>query len=148
DVMQKTGYRYRQTDLAAEDAGAVAERAGALLALTRLCNALLAAVGALAAWIDKTSRAVMRGIVRIASALPMIGMIVRNYAMHYDGADRNAEKLSRRVSGFFGRWSIKFSAEYYEAKDRAEAAKDNRGERAESAAASGQPVQVQALERP
>ena len=125
-LTRKTGYRYCQTERAAADAGAVLERAAALVALTRLCNALLAGASGLAAWVGKASRAAVRRTVQGASALPLIGTIVRSYATHYDGADpQNAEKVSRRVSGFFGRWSIKFSAEYYEAKDRGEAAQDN-----------------------
>jgi hypothetical protein len=35
----------------------------------------------------------------------------------------DAERFSEKVGGFFGRWSIKVSAEYYEAKDKGEAAK-------------------------
>jgi hypothetical protein len=58
------------------------------------------------------------------SRLPLIGSIVSSYAAHYDSADQqDAEKLSKKVSGFFGRWSIKFLAEYYEAKEKDEAAK-------------------------
>jgi hypothetical protein len=53
------------------------------------------------------------------SRLPLIGSIVSSYAAHYDSADQQgAERLSKKVSGFFGRWSIKFSAEYYEAKEK------------------------------
>jgi hypothetical protein len=64
-------------------------------------------------------------MVATASSLPLIGSIVRSYATHYDGtgAAHAAEKFSKRASGFFARWSIKFSAEYYEAKEREEAAK-------------------------
>ena len=70
----------------------------------------------------------MRNIAAIAVALlasiPLFGAIVRRYADHYDEAtQRPAELLSDRVSGFFSRWSIKFSAEYYEAKEREEAGK-------------------------
>ena len=50
-----------------------------------------------------------------------IPTIVRGYADQYDKANQGpAELLSDRVSGFYSRWSIKFSAEYYEARERQE----------------------------
>jgi hypothetical protein len=123
-LMQKTGYRYRQMERAAADAGTVLGHAASLVGLSRLSNTLLAGFNGLAAWIGKASHAAMTRTVQGVSALPLSGAIVRSYAAHYDGADRqNAERLSEKVSGFFGRWSIKFSAEYYEAKDKSEAAK-------------------------
>ena len=33
------------------------------------------------------------------------------------------EPLSDKVGDFFARWSVKFTAEYYEAKEKAQAAK-------------------------
>ena len=123
-LMQKTGYRYRQTERAAADAGTVLGRAASLVGLSHLSNTLLAGFNGLAAWIGKASHAAMTRTVQGVPALPLIGAIVRTYATHYDGADRqNAERLSEKVSRFFGRWSIKFSAEYYEAKDKAGASK-------------------------
>jgi hypothetical protein len=116
--VQKTGYRYRQTERAAADAGIVLGRAAALVGLSHLSNRLLAGFNGLAAWIGKASRATMMRTVHALSALPLIGAIVRSYATHYDGAERqSAEKLSKKIRGFFDRWSIKFSAEYYEAKE-------------------------------
>jgi len=77
-----------------------------------------------AAWTGKASRAAITRTVQGVSRLPLIGSIARSYTAHYDGADQqHAERFSNRVSGFFGRWSIKFSAEYYEAKEKDEAAK-------------------------
>jgi hypothetical protein len=53
------------------------------------------------------------------SDLPLIGPIIRRYQKHYDEAaeQESPQKLSEKVKGFFGRWSIKLSVEYYEAKD-------------------------------
>jgi hypothetical protein len=121
-LMQKTAYRYRQTERAAVDASTVLGRAASLVGLSHLFNTLLAGFNGLAAWIGKASRAATTRTAQGVSALPLIGTIVRSYATHYDHANRqNAERLSEKVSRFFGRWSIKFSAEYYEAKDKAEA---------------------------
>ena len=54
------------------------------------------------------------------SALPVIGPLVGSYAAHFERADKKqgGEKLSDTVRGFFERWSIKFSAEYYEAREQ------------------------------
>ncbi len=127
-LLQKTGYRYRQTEHAAAEAGFVLDRAAALVGLSHLSERLLVGFNRLAAWIGKASRAAMKRTVQGLSAVPLIGPIVRSYATRYDDADRqNAERLSQRVSGFYERWAIKFSAEYYEAKDREAAAKDITG---------------------
>jgi hypothetical protein len=62
----------------------------------------------------------VEGLARV----PLIGAIIRSYAARYDDVgEQQAEKLSKKVGGFFARWSIHFSAEYYEAKEREEAAK-------------------------
>jgi hypothetical protein len=62
----------------------------------------------------------MIGLVQVLSSLPLIGALVRRYATHYEGADPpNPKRLSEKTNEFFARWSVKFSAEYYEAKDRA-----------------------------
>ena len=55
----------------------------------------------------------------IFSEVPLIGRIVRSYAVHYgDPQCRSTAKASERVRGFFQRWSIKFSPEYYEAREQ------------------------------
>ncbi len=62
----------------------------------------------------------VEGLARV----PPIGAIVSSYAARYeDVGEQQPKKLSEKVSGFFARWSIHFSAEYYEAKEREEAAK-------------------------
>ena len=52
-------------------------------------------------------------------AKPIVALVA-SYAAHFERAEKQgAEKLSETVRGFFERWSIKFSAEYYEAQDAA-----------------------------
>lgn len=117
-LVRKTGYRYLQTERAFAEMGDALVRAAARVGLGFLSSRLFAGFTAPAAWIGKVSRAAMTRTVQGVSRLPLIGSIVENYAAHYDGADQqHAERLSEKVSGFFGRWSIKFSAEYYEAKE-------------------------------
>jgi hypothetical protein len=118
-LAQKTGYRYRQTEDAAADAAVALRDAADRGGLSHLSSRLLAGFNDLAARIGKASRAAMRRTVEGLSALPLIGAIVESYAAHYEeAADRqSAERLSEKVKSYFERWSIKFSAEYYEAKD-------------------------------
>jgi len=60
-------------------------------------------------------------VVALLGSIPLFGAIVRRYEDHYAKANRGpTELLSKRVSGFYSRWSLKFSAEYYEARERHE----------------------------
>jgi hypothetical protein len=118
-LMQKTVHRYRETEHAAAEAGIALGQGAAAVGLSHCSGRLLAGFNDLAAWIRKASRAAMTRTVRGLSALPAVGAIVREYASHYDRADGQSteEKVSERISGFFARWSTKFSAGYYEAKE-------------------------------
>ena len=60
-----------------------------------------------------------------ATSLPAWMQIpLRSYIAHYGDVGRKPEKkFSERVGSFFGRWSIKFSAEYYEARESDEVAR-------------------------
>jgi hypothetical protein len=123
-VVQKTGYRYRQTERATQKTVDVIGRAAAFVGLRYLSNTLLSWFHGTAAWIRKSSRDAMRITVADLSRVRLIGSIVRNYAARYsDIEQRSAGKPSERMRRFFERWSIKFSAEYYEAKEREQAAK-------------------------
>jgi hypothetical protein len=123
-LMQKTGYRYRQTERAVAETAVVLGRAASLVGLSYLSSTLLAGFSGLAAEIGDASRAAMTRTVGGVSRLPLMSSIVRCYSVHYDGVDPpDAERFSKKVGGFFGRWSIKVSAEYYEAKERGEATK-------------------------
>jgi hypothetical protein len=117
-VVQKTGHRYRQAEHAvaaiADSLGSAASRVG----LDKTLAALLSALRGAAAWSDSAARAVMTCTVERLSALPVIGPVVGSYAAHFERVEQqDAEKVSERVRGLFERWSIKFSAEYYEARE-------------------------------
>jgi hypothetical protein len=80
-------------------------------------------VNAAGAAVGRGLRVVAVGVLDLLARIPLFGPIVTRYREHYDAATRSpATLLSDRVSGFFARWSIKFTAEYYEAKDREAAA--------------------------
>jgi hypothetical protein len=123
-LMQKTRYRYRQTEHASAESAVVLERAADRVGLSHLSGTAVASFNGLTAAIGKAARAAATRTVAAASSLPLLGSVVRSYAAHYDGVgSAPAEKFSKQAGGFFARWSIKFSAAYYEAKEREEAAK-------------------------
>jgi hypothetical protein len=122
-LVQKTGYRFHQMDHAIVAMAGGLGRAAAHVGLADLFNTLLAGVNRIATWIGNASHTAMTWTVEGLSRIPLIGAIVARYAAHYDAADQQrAERVSEKVSGFFARWSIKFSAEYYEAREKGEAA--------------------------
>ena len=117
--MQKMGYRYGQADHVFTKSGDALGQSAARVGLDTLVRTILVGFNGLTAWIGNALRAAMTGMVQGLSRLPLIGAIVRSYAAHYDGADhQHTERFSKKVSGFFGRWSIKFSADYYEARKK------------------------------
>jgi hypothetical protein len=69
--------------------------------------------------IGRGLRALAAGTVAVLSALPLSSGIVRRYKEHGEEVSRQpSAPFSDKVTGFFARWSIKFSPEYYEAKER------------------------------
>jgi hypothetical protein len=123
-LMQKTRYRYLQAERAAAETAVVLEQGAARVGLSYLSGLLIAGFNGLTVAIGKFARAAVTRTVAVAFELPLIGSIVSRYCAHYDGVEpAYAERFSKKASGFFARWSIKFSAEYYEAKEREEAAK-------------------------
>ncbi len=121
-VTQKSRYRYRQTERAVVTTTDALGRAACLVGLGWLSSTLIAALNTVMAWIGRISRAAMRRTIEGLSRLPLSGPIIRRYAVHYDRADeRSAERFSEKATGFFERWSIKLSPEYYEARERDEA---------------------------
>jgi hypothetical protein len=98
---------------------------------TAIRTGLSSASAAATSWLNDTALRVGRAFrelgVRMNEALartPLIGTVMAHYAHHYERAGQQpAEPLSEKVGDFFARWSVKFTAEYYEAKEKAEAAK-------------------------
>ena len=118
-LMQKTGYRYRQAERAATDGAIALRRSADRIGLRQLSGRLLDGLNDLATRTAKGARIAVRHTLQGLSALPLIGTIIKRYEKHYDEAadQQDPARLSERVRGFFERWSIKFSAEHYEAKD-------------------------------
>jgi hypothetical protein len=123
-LVRKTGYRYRQMDHAAATAADALHHTSAATGLTRFGAALLTAINTAAARIGGAIRVAVAGTVAFVTKIPLLGTVVQRYSDHYDAASRApSAPLSERTRGFFARWSVKFTAKYYEAKDRQETAK-------------------------
>jgi hypothetical protein len=118
-LVQKIGHRYRQTEGVATDSAMALQRSAHRIGLAQLSGRLRDGLNELAARTAKGARTVATGMRHGFAALPLIGAIIRRYETHYgEAAGRQSpERLSERTRGFFERWSIKFSAAYYEAKD-------------------------------
>jgi hypothetical protein len=124
-LIRKTGYRYRQLDVATRELMATSP----LPAVAhRSFNALLAAVNAASMAVGRALRALAIGVLDLLARVPLLGRVVTRFREHYEAAHRAPPMLlSDRVSGFFSRWSIKFTAEYYEAREREAAAMQRAG---------------------
>src|SRR5262245_35377514 len=69
-------------------------------------------------WIRKPWPDVMLRLLETFSGAPLVSSIVNRYFARYGSV--YSMRPSEQVRGLFARWSIKFSADYYEAKDREE----------------------------
>jgi hypothetical protein len=122
-LVRKIGHRYRQTEVVAAKIGDALRHTSAATGLSRLGRAAVAGLNSTVAWMGRMGWAAMARLVAALSQLPLLGGIVQRYVAHYDHANREpAPKFSDRARGFFERWSVKFSAEYYEARERRAAA--------------------------
>ena len=123
-VIQKTGYRYREAESAVSEASAALRRAACHIGLCTVSNTLLGCVNAAAGRIGTRVRVTTARAVEGLSRAPLVGAVVQSYAERYQARSRQREeRLGVKVRGVFARWSIKFSADYYEARESAEAAK-------------------------
>jgi hypothetical protein len=115
-VIHKARYRYQQTERGAAVLVNRLEQAAALMGLTAWFNAMRAPVTEMLAWIRKPWPELMLRTLETFSGAPLVSSIVNRYFAP-DGS-LYSTRPSEQVRGLFERWSIKFSAEYYEAKDR------------------------------
>jgi len=126
--VRKTGYRYRQTEAAAAETGDAVRHTAVSAGLIRLASAALAEFNSAVAWLGGTARTASARIVHALSKVPLFGGIIERYEAHYNEANREpVDKFSHRARGFFERWSVKFTAEYYETKERQDAGKGYAG---------------------
>jgi hypothetical protein len=120
NLVQKMRRRYAEADRAMRAATHALQQSAVWAYLGRARTVVLGGLASLAARLVAASHAAMRHVAVRPRDLPLIGVIIERYATHYKNAsERREEKLSARVRGFFARWSIKFSAEYYETREKA-----------------------------
>jgi hypothetical protein len=121
-IVRKIGHRYRQTEAVAVEIGDTLRHTAAVTGLSRLGSAVLAVLNATAAAIGGAVRTTAARLVEVLSKMPLLGAIVERYDAHYDAANNKpVGKFSERVRDFYDRWSVKFTAEYYHAKEREDA---------------------------
>jgi len=119
-LARKTRARYRQTEVVAATLAGTVERSTIFAGLARLWDHVSSAFAAGLAGLARMIRSAVAWTVGALARMPLIGPAIGSYAAHYDRAAQrdSTAPLSERVQGFFERWSIKFTAQYYEAKEQ------------------------------
>ena len=126
--VRKTRHRYRSLKGTVAEGVEASGRLTSSFGLRSRLDLLLASLDSVAAVIGQGLRNIAAIAVALLASIPLLGAVVKRYADQYEQANRQPAKLlSDRVSGFYSRWSIKFSAEYYEAREGAEAGKSSVG---------------------
>jgi hypothetical protein len=115
-VIRKARYRYQQTERGATVLADSVERAAAIIGLTDLFNAMRAPLSDMLAWIRKPWPDLMVRMLGTFSGAPLFSSMVNRYFAPDESV--YSTRPSEQVRGLFERWSIKFSADYYEAKER------------------------------
>jgi hypothetical protein len=123
-VIHKVRYRYHEAERGFAALATKVGRAAAVIGLSDLLNAMRAPLADMLAWIRKPWPDLMLRMLEAFSGAPLFSSIVNRYF----GPDGSVypTRPSEQVRGLFERWSIKFSADYYEAKDRERAQNDQR----------------------
>jgi len=121
--IQKMELRYRQAEHTFDRAVAVIKRLAASVGLDHALGTLWDGLTGVVTRIANALRHAMHHVLRRLSGAPLIGPAAARYLRDLERASDRNEKASQRLRGAFARWSIKFSAEYYEAKEREEATK-------------------------
>jgi hypothetical protein len=122
-LIQKMELRYRQAEHAADRAVETIQRLAVSVGLDHVFGTLWVGLTGVNTRIANALRHAMLHGLRRLSAARLIGPAAARYLRDLERASERNEKASEMLRGAFARWSIKFSAEYYEAKEREEAAK-------------------------
>ena len=117
-VVQKARYRYQQTECGAAMVANSVGRAAARIGLADRLNAMQVPLTDTFTWIRKPWPDVILRLLETFSGGPLVSSIVNRYFARYGSV--YSTRPSEQVRGLFERWSIKLSADYYEAKDREE----------------------------
>jgi hypothetical protein len=118
DILRKIRYRYQQTERGAAVVANSVRRAAARIGLSDWFNAKRVPLADMLTWIRRPWPDVMLRLLETFSGAPLVSSFVNRYYVRYGSVC--STRPSEQVRGLFERWSIKFSADYYEAKDRKE----------------------------
>jgi hypothetical protein len=118
DIIQKGRYRYQQVERGAAVVANSVGRAVTHIGLTDWFNAMQVPLTDMLTWMRKPWPDVMLRLLETFSGAPLVSSIADRYFARYGSV--YSMRPSEQVRGLFARWSIKFSADYYEAKDREE----------------------------
>jgi len=129
-ITQRARYRYRRIKRSLATLARAVRRTAPIMGLADLLDGVLCEIRDLAALTRQATRSATVRTVQVLSRIPLVGSIVRRYVMHYEAAHRPhaKKKFSQTLSELYARWMINFSAEYYETKDKDEAAKRAQGQ--------------------
>lgn len=123
-LVRKTGHRYRQVEQAATEGAKVSGLAASVLGIRHIFELLVEGINVTAAAAGRVAHASAVTFVAVLARVPVFDGVVRRYEQHYEETNRLPKPpVSERVAGFYARWSVKFTAQYYEDKERAAAAK-------------------------
>jgi hypothetical protein len=129
-LIRKAGYRYRKMESTRQEIRGAIAHACARVGITQLSgNVWIGAIKVLA-WLVAAFHWSLRWVFSSLANVLLIGPVLRSYAAHYAAVEQcKAQKTSERISSLFEGWAIKFSAEYYEGKEREKAReKEARGQ--------------------
>ena len=122
-LIRKMEHRYREAQCGFARAGDIVMRLAASTGLTQTWVWLSGAGAGLLTHTGEALREAMGGALKRLSQAPLIGPTANRWLGDFERVRPPHVKASERLRRAFGKWSIKFSAEYYEAKEREEAAK-------------------------
>jgi hypothetical protein len=122
DVIQKVQYRHQQTEGGAAVVAASVGRSAVRIGLADWFKATWVPLTDMLTWMRRPWPDVMLRLLETFSGGPLVSSIMDRYFARYGRV--YSTPPSEQVRGLFERWSTKFSADYYEAKDREEGRND------------------------
>jgi hypothetical protein len=122
-LIQKMEHRYCEMQRGFARAGDVAMRVAASTGMIQAWAWLSGASVRMVMRTGAAMHAAMGNALKRLSQAPLIGPIANRWLYDFERVKPPHVKASERLRRAFDKWAIKFSAEYYEAKEREEAAK-------------------------
>jgi hypothetical protein len=129
-LIRKAGHRYRKMESTRREISGAIAHACARAGITQLSGNVWIGTIKVLAWPVAAFHWSLRWAFSSFANVLLIGPVLRSYAAHYAAVEKcKAQKASERLSGLFEEWAIKFSAEYYERREREkEREKEARGQ--------------------